>query len=104
VDQSRLHDHEAFLKQIRHHLDESNAPTKQWIHFLANKHDLWKCAAPEQRLSFDSFCKNEIEKWKQGRFAKTVDLYEHSNDTPNDIARFMALLKTRLRSDAIEYP
>lgn len=93
VDQSRLHDHEAFLKQIRHHLDESNAPTKQWIHFLANKHDLWKCAAPEQRLSFDSFCKNEIEKWKQGRFAKTVDLYEHSNDTPNDIARFMALLK-----------
>jgi hypothetical protein len=93
VDQSRLHDHEAFLKQIRHHLDESNAPTKQWIHFLANKHDLWKCAAPEQRLSFDSFCKNEIEKWKLGRFAKTVDLYEHSNDIPNDIARFMALLK-----------
>ncbi|MEO6824911.1 MAG: hypothetical protein ABI167_09375 [Nitrosospira sp.] len=93
VDESRLHDHEAFLKQIRHHLDESNAPTKQWIHFLANKHDLWKCAAPQQRMNFDRFCKNEIEKWKQGRFAKTVDIYEHSNDTPNDIARFMALLK-----------
>jgi hypothetical protein len=93
VDESRLHDHEAFLKQIRHHLDESNAPTKQWILFLANKHDLWKCAAPEQRVNFDRFCKNEIEKWKQGRFANTVDLYEHSNDIPNDIARFMTLLK-----------
>lgn len=93
VDESRLHDHEAFLKQIRHHLDESGAPAKQWIHFLANKHDLWKCATPEQQMRFDRFCKSEIERWKQGRFAKTVDLYEHSNDISNDIARFMALLK-----------
>lgn len=93
VDERRLNDHDAFLKQIRHHLDESGAPMKQWIHFLVNKRDLWKSATPEQKQRFDLFCKEEVEKWKLGRFAKTVELDEHSNDIPNDIARFMTLLK-----------
>jgi len=93
VDQSRIAEHDVFLKQIWHHLDESNAPQKLWIHVLINKHDLWKNTMPEQQAALVKFFKDEIDKWNQGRRAKKADFRSHSNDVPNDIAAFMDLLK-----------
>jgi hypothetical protein len=93
IDLQRQRTHEDFLLQIRNYLTETNAKQLEWIHFLINKQDLWKRADIEERTLFESFCAREIDKWKQGRFAKNVHAAYHSNDNPDDIATFMSLLK-----------
>lgn len=97
VDADRLKEHESFLKQIRHYLDESGAPSKAWIQFLFNKRDLWALADPAQIAEFSRFCNDEVERWRQGRRATVVDARTHSNDIPADVAQFMALLRNTAR-------
>lgn len=92
VDNNRLTEIKSFLKQVRDYLDEQGAATKEWVHFLINKHDLWKNAADTEKRAFETFYKEEIDKWRQGRRAKNVSFHIHSNESGNNIAEFMTLL------------
>ena len=86
-----------FMKQIRGHLLESESPQKSWIEVLANKKDLWEQLSGKDRKSFTDFVNAETKKWKNGNFGKIVRMEHHSNENPNDVARFMNVLKSTLR-------
>lgn len=93
VDSRRLLDHEAFLMQVRHYLDESAVGPKLWIQLLINKCDLWSRASSADKAALDKFYTDELARWRQGSRAKVIDLRLHSNDNPADIAYFVNLLK-----------
>src|SRR5262249_47158009 len=86
IDAARLAEHEVFLSQIRHHLDEAKAPQKSWTHFLINKSDLWASAAAGQQAKLKKLCDDEVQRWEQGRRAKQVDFRKHSNNNSSDVA------------------
>jgi hypothetical protein len=98
VDDARLSDHDAFLKQIGHHLDESRSDKKKWIHFLFNKRDLWERTASDQREKFRRFQDEQVQKWQYGARAIMITHDPHSNTVMADVSRFMALLKERSSS------
>ena len=93
IDQSRLADQAKFLAQIRHHLDEYKAGPKQWVHLLMNKRDLWEALDSSQSDILDRFCHEEAEKWRHAKHAETIEARRHSNNKPDDIAGFVAMLK-----------
>jgi hypothetical protein len=93
IDPDRLSQHETFLTQVRHYLDELGAQKKLWVRFLINKHDLWGLDASERQTRLNTICKAEVEKWRLGNRAKKIDFRLHSNKDPHDVASFMDLLK-----------
>ncbi len=95
IDAARMETHRDFLDQIKHHLDQSHAGSKQWVHFLINKRDLWISAPTQERTNLINFCKDEADSWRKEKRAQIVDFREHSNNSQEDIARFMALLRSR---------
>ena len=97
VDEARLSEHQQFLNQVRHHLEESNTQKKEWVHFLLNKHDLWQRASDTHKEQFQTFCSAELDRWKQGRFSAGVNSSPHSNSAPDDVAKFVTLLKESVR-------
>jgi hypothetical protein len=101
IDVDRLSEHEEFLNQVKHYLDESKATPKLWTRFLINKHDLWSSAPPEERSKLENLCKGEVEKWQVGRRAERVDFCAHSNNATQDVAKFMNLLKLRSTLDTL---
>jgi hypothetical protein len=93
IDKDRLAEHEEFLRQVKHYLDESHSREKLWVHFLINKHDLWVSETAKQRNKLDAFGRSETEKWRQAKRAKRVDYRPHSNNSADDLGQFMAVLK-----------
>jgi len=93
VDPQRLLEHEAFLKQIRHYLDENNSAPKRWVQFLVNKHDLWANASAGEQADLTKFCTDEVGRWRQGNRAARIEIANHSNSDASDISGFVDLLK-----------
>ncbi len=93
INSSRLAEHQAFLKQVRHHLDLSRAGQKLWVQILINKHDLWSSESQDKQTTLRQFYAAEAETMRQGKYASNVDCRIHSNDDANDVARFMEQLK-----------
>lgn len=93
VQKQRLNEQQEFLRQVMHFLDEHNATPKIWIYFLVNKHDLWAHAPVEEQKTLTDFYEQEITHWRQGNRAKTIKIFPHSNSNPDDVVRFVDLLK-----------
>jgi hypothetical protein len=93
VDPKRIADQEHFLMQLRHHLDETKAPRKEWVRFLVNKRDLWRTSEPKQQELLAGFFDAEANRWRQGRYAALVDVKPHSNEAAADTSFFMDILK-----------
>jgi hypothetical protein len=93
IDQRRVDAHAEFFRQIRGHLVESNSTGKERIEILVNKRDLWQSAPKDQRDAFERFWTAEERQWKDGRFGKIVALKAHSNEIPDDIAKFAQILQ-----------
>lgn len=93
IERSRMEEHEAFLRQVRHHLDQAQAAPVKQVHMLLNKHDLWKQAPVKKQSELLKFCADEAKKWKDGKNAESSDFKSHSNENPEDIAQLMNLLK-----------
>jgi len=90
VDNDRIRQQKEFLKQIRYHLTSAGCRPKKWIHLLLNKRDLWE-KSPDTSLMID-FVESELEDWKNGRYSNETELFFHSNESGDDIARLMAIL------------
>ena len=87
-----------FMEQIRGHLIETESPTKIWVKILVNKKDLWESLPDKDKKPFIDFVEEETKKWKNGNFSKDVLMVPHSNQDPDDVARFMDVLKSTLSS------
>ena len=87
-----------FMKQIRGHLLEMKSPQKIWIEVLANKKDLWEKLSGKDRKPFIDFVSAETRKWEDGNFCRDVRMVPHSNKNPDDVTRFMDVLKSTLSS------
>jgi hypothetical protein len=98
IDKQRLIDHETFLQQIRHDLDQNYPEKKRWVQFLINKHDLWSKNSEVERLEFEKLCADEVLRWKQGNRAQVIEVSNHSNDNPSDVSRFVDILKRMAQS------
>ena len=94
VDPVRLAQHEEFLRQIRHYLDENSCQPKRWIRLLVNKRDLWNSASAAERAMLVAFYTKELAQWKHGPRSGDVELLLHSNSDPIDVAKFAELMKT----------
>ena len=99
IDQARLNEHTEFLRQVRHHLEDSGSVRKQWVEILANKSDLWRTTEPRVQERFENFYRKEEEHWATGRFAVDVSSNPHSNERASDIARFMSKLVSTVSSN-----
>lgn len=93
VDPARLAQHEEFLRQIRHYLDENSCAPKRWIRVLVNKRDLWSTATAAEAAMLATFYTKELSHWKHGPRSGDVELILHSNSDPIDIAKFAELMK-----------
>ncbi len=93
----RLSEIRDFLNQVREHLVEVKAPRKRHIEFLINKRDLWQLANTEQQNRFKQFCDEQIQKWRDGNIADSVQVYHHSNDNGDDMTRLMRVLQNLLQ-------
>ena len=96
VDKKRLHDTELFFNQIRHHLDETGAKRKSWIHILLNKKDLWSTDVEVRRKFLTKSLSKEEKKWKSGNYSRKVTFSIHSNESPLDVASLMELIKREM--------
>lgn len=96
IDQKRLHDHTDFLNQVRWHLIHAKCARKKWISILINKRDLWEKADALEKIDFEAYCDNEVNMWKSGNFAESVNSYPYSNENSNDIAKFMSQIVAKI--------
>jgi hypothetical protein len=92
---SRLDEHRDFLEQVKHHLEQSHAAPKQWVHFLINKRDLWIKAPAEDKAFLIQSVRDEAESWRREKLTQTADVREYSNNSNEDIVQFMNFLRSR---------
>ena len=89
--QKRVQAHDAFLTQLKHHLQHNRINKKKFIIFLKNKSDLW-CKAPAgERQKFENFCDKESQKWLGG-LAHNVATENHSNEKRAAVSALIAQL------------
>ncbi len=97
VNDERVAAHAEFLKQVRHHLDESAAQKKGWVKLLLNKRDLWERASADEQARLIELGVSELEKWRQGR-AQSATSARFSNERPNDVAELMTFFRQSVES------
>ncbi len=90
---TRLSQHKAFLEQVRHHLDNTNASQKLKIKLLINKHDLWKLDTADRQAQLRDLCEGELKIWRDSKRGGEIDFSPHSNNIPLDVANFVEFLK-----------
>lgn len=93
VDLLRLEKHREFSRQIRHHLDNVSAARKTWVRILINKHDLWGTLSSDKQQVISDFYATELDFWKQGNRAASIETLVFSNEDASDVARFVEKLK-----------
>lgn len=94
----RFRETREFFVRTRTFLSEKRATRKLWIDILGNKRDLWQKEIEEIQNDFKDFCSIEVRSWRESNLAQTVSYHEHSNEVPDDIARFMQQLKNTVQT------
>jgi hypothetical protein len=95
IDDDRLKTHSEFLRQLRNHLTQTKSSRKRWIEILVNKRDLWEKANAQEKVRFQRYWGEEVDKWNSANFADSVTSCPHSNEIGDDVARFMSRCNER---------
>ena len=93
VDLLRLAKHREFSRQIRNYLDDASAARKIWVRILINKHDLWGTLTSDKQQVISDFYAEELDFWRQGNRAASIEALVFSNEDASDVARFVEKLK-----------
>lgn len=93
VDLLRLNRHREFSRQIRNYLDDVSAARKTWVRILINKHDLWGTLSSDKQQVISDFYAEELDFWRQGNRAASIEALVFSNEDASDVARFVEKLK-----------
>lgn len=93
IDSLRTADHQSFLKQVKHHLDQAGVARKSWVQLLINKRDLWRTEPKSDQDKLVAIFASEAEEFQRGKYAEHVESQVHSNDIAHDVALFMEQLK-----------
>jgi GTPase SAR1 family protein len=98
TDPERTRDTLKFQKQLIGHMrSEKRKANKPRLYILANKRDLWQKQAPNDLASFRAFIREIVIEWEKSNLIEggVIDI-EHSNLSPDDIARLLEMIVSHI--------